>query len=81
MTTELKTIYDSRKSFYRKANVNVSDGVLTLYSYNTKVAQINDGKAVVFNTHSATTLRHIKEFLLQNGFEATSKKQIESTYI
>ena len=78
---ELQAIYDSRKSFYKKAHVVTNDNTLTLISYNTKVAQIKDGKAVVFGTYSPTTLRHIKEFLYQNGFEADTKKQIENDYI
>ena len=77
---ELKPIYSREKSFYRKAIVEIEDNKKTLYSYNTKVAVIEDNRAIVFNTYSATTLRHIKEFLKQNGFEAESKKQIEKDY-
>lgn len=78
---ELQTIYDSRKSFYKKAFVHESDNVKTLYSYETKVARIKNDKATVFGTYSMTTLRHIKEFLLQNGFKAENKKQIENDYL
>ena len=87
MITELKPIYDSRKSFYNKANVefNNEEQTATLYSYNTKVAQIKfkgkeKAKATVLNTQSPTTTRHVKEFLLQNGFKAETKKQIEEDY-
>ena len=38
------------------------------------------GKAYVVDTYSQTTLRHIKEFLKQNGFKADSKKQIMEDY-
>jgi len=82
MITNLKPIYDSRKSFYNKAIVEFeNDGTKRLISYTTHVATItNDNKAVVLNTHSPTTLRHIKEFLLQNGFKAENKKQIVADY-
>ncbi|YP_010581987.1 hypothetical protein IM043_gp166 [Bacillus phage SPG24] len=45
------------------------------------VAEIRNGKAEVFGTHSSTTLRHIKDFLYQNGFEIGTKKEIEKMYI
>lgn len=85
MTTELQPQYDSRKSFYRKAlviteNEFLGEGV-HLKSYDTFVAKIVNGKAIVNGIYSPTTLRHIKEFLLQNGFKAESKKQIEKDYL
>ena len=52
-----------------------------LYSYDTLVAEIKDGKPVVYGTYSNTTLRHIKDWLLQNGFKADSKAQIEKDYM
>ncbi len=56
MKTELKTQYDARKSFYRKAIVEQEKNITTLFSYNTKVATISkDGTAQVFNTHTQTT--------------------------
>ena len=83
MICELKTEYDNRKSFYNKANVefNSNEETTTLYSYNTKVAQIKKGVATVFMTYSPTTLRHIKEFLLQNDFKAENKAQIVIDYM
>lgn len=82
--TELLAIHDARQNFGGKATVGFEGENKVLYSYGTKVAYItyegNEKKAVVLNTHSATTLRHIKEFLLQNGFKADSKKQIEKNY-
>ena len=79
---ELKAVYDSRaKSFYKKANVVEDNGKKTLISYTTRVAEIINGAAVVYGTYSVTTLRHIKEFLLQNGFTADSKAQIERDYM
>lgn len=92
---ELSANYDSRASFYGKAQVIVSDdGSKTLQSYSTKVAIIkpvtredlgrvestDEYNVEVFGTYSQTTLRHIKEFLLQNGFKADNSKQIMADY-
>lgn len=79
---ELSADNDARQSFYGKARVIQEDnGDLTLQSYSTKVAKIASGVAEVYSTYSATTLRHIKEFLVQEGFKADNKKQIEQDYI
>lgn len=80
MITELKPVYDLRKSFYGKARVEIGEGSLILWSYKTAVAEIRNGEAKVFGTYSDTTLRHIKEFLSQNGFKVVSKKQILQDY-
>ena len=82
METELKAEFDNRKSFYGKANVANEKNKLVLRSYGTRVVEIDviENKAVVFGIHSVTTLRHIKEFLKQNGFEAETKEQILKDY-
>ena len=80
MKTELTTQYDSRKSFYKKAMVESENGILTLISYNTRVAKIENGEAVVYGSYSRTTIRHITEFLKQNGFIAVSQAQILTDY-
>ena len=79
---ELNPMCDSRKSFHRKAFVesDPKTGDLTLKSYGTKVAVIKAGKLEVFGTYSDTTLRHIKEFMQQNGYLLMSKKKIMETY-
>jgi hypothetical protein len=77
---ELKPRYDSRKSFYRKAEIREENGKKILRSYQTDVAYIENGKATVKDTYSMTTLRHIKDFLKQNGFKAESKSQIMKDY-
>jgi hypothetical protein len=77
---ELKPVYDSRKSFYGKAKVRKENGRLILTSYNTDVAELENGKAYVYGTYSPTTLRHIKEFLKQYGYKAESSKQIIKDY-
>ena len=80
---ELCPYYDSAKSFYGKAKVFEIGNDVFLMSYDTIVASYNRGAkfAQVFDTYSATTLRHIKEFLRQSGFKAETKKQIENDYI
>lgn len=80
---ELKALHDSRNSFYGKATVIETEEKSSLYSYDTLVAEINlkNHKAEVFGTFSQTTLRHIKEFLWQNGYEIGTKKEIEKKYI
>ena len=79
---ELMARYDSAKSFYRKAIVYVmSEDSKVLYSYDKMVAEISEGEAMVYDTYSNTTLRHIKEFLKQAGFEADTKRQIEADYM
>lgn len=77
---ELKPVYDTRKSFYNKAIVIVDANRKKLMSYRTLVAAIEDGKAKIDGTYSRTTLRHIKEFLKQNGFKAENEAQILKDY-
>lgn len=75
--------YDKRASFYNKATVDDNgNGEKVLYSYNTPVAKIKDGKVTLLPKwdFSATTLRHVREFLLQNGFKAGSKAEIKKLY-
>lgn len=80
---ELCPYYDSAQSFYGKAKVFEIENDVYLMSYDTIVASYNRKHRIpiVFDTYSATTLRHIKEFLKQNGFKAENKKQIENDYI
>lgn len=83
----LEPEYDSRQSFYKKAYVDEkADGSKVLYSYGTPVCRIKDGKATLLRkgylgwASSQTTLRHVKEFLKQNGFKADSMKQMAKDY-
>ena len=88
MTEYLQARFDSRQSFYNKATVTEDANGKYLKSYNTVVARITDkynGYAItpyaeVYGTYSQTTLRHIKEFLKQNGFKAETKAQIKRDY-
>lgn len=80
MIYELKARYDSRKSFYGKAHVIEENEQRKLLSYSTIVAWIDDDGAHVNGTYSATTLRHIKEFLLQNGFQSGTARELLQMY-
>ena len=78
---DLMPMYDSRKSFYGKAKVIEMENEIVLQSYDTFVASIKEGKVIINGFYSNTTLRHIKEFLKQNGFEVGSKKELEKMYM
>ena len=65
---ELLPVHDSRKSFYGKAKVIISDeGTIFLKSYDTFVALIEpDGTfRKTWDGSTQTTNRHIKEFKKQ----------------
>ena len=79
-TFELTPCIDTRKSFYGKALIIKDGDKITLKSYNTIVACIENGVAKVFGHYSQTTSRHIKEFLYQNDFKAENTKQILNDY-
>ena len=73
--------YDSRKSFYGKATVNTNDNAIELFSYNTKVAIIENGEPKILRSDlSQTSLRHTKEFLKQHGHTAINSKQMIKDY-
>lgn len=79
----LKNEYDS-KGFGGKAQVETDNkGNETLYSYDTPVVKISGDKVTLLPKwdSSATTLRHVKEFLKQHDFKAESKAQIAKDYI
>lgn len=78
--TELRPIYDGKKSFYKKANVREEEGKIILKSYHTDVCFIKNERAFINDVFSPTTLRHIKEFLKQNNFKADTKSQILKDY-
>lgn len=80
----LEPRFDSRKSFYGKAKVVVEDnGRKILYSYNTPVVKFNvEGVALgKYATCSATTLRHVREFLRQEGYPVYSKSEMRKHYL
>lgn len=61
-----------------KAIVIVREGKEILQSYDTEVAEYDliNNKMVVHGLFSATTLKHIKLFLQQNGYGVMTKKEI-----
>ena len=78
---ELEPKFENVKSYYRKAYVRYYDnGDSALVSYDTLVADIKNNVPCVHMVYSSTTLRHIKEYLRQNGFEAKNKQQIIDKY-
>ena len=82
---DLQPQYDKRKSFYGKAVIeqDITNNADLLFSYNTLVAKVERGKVFLFEKWnvSGTTLRHIKEFLRQQGFKAETKKQLAKDYL
>ena len=80
---ELGCIYDARQSFYGKAKVVEDKGCQTLYSYDTPVAKINrKGELELLSCwdYSQTTMRHVKEFMRQNGFRVDTVAEIRKNY-
>ena len=89
MLTELNCIYDSRKSFYKKVKKEIDGNKTKLYSYETLVVTLDTHNKILIlhngSTESQTTLRHVREFLLQNSISPInldlkdlSKKSLES---
>lgn len=60
---ELVPQFDSRKSFYKKANIlQDKNNVFYLLSYTTVVSKCENGIVEHFGKWSQTTTRHQKEF-------------------
>lgn len=81
ITTDLVPEYASVKSFYGKAKVLLfEDYTKALYSYTTRVLEHDfDGIKILpvdVDSFSATTNRHINEYLEQCGKKKLSKKEI-----
>lgn len=85
----LETRFDTRKSFYGKAKVEMEENTgdygitrkLNLFSYDTLVAKIFysiDGTVeyICFGKYSQTTTRHQKEFFKQNGLSDKEIKEV-----
>lgn len=81
---ELRPWYTNQKSFYGKANVTTTKDGADMYhvlrSYDTFVASVyvcSGGMPYVkklWNGYSATTMRHINELLMQQGFSKLSAR-------
>ena len=83
MLFELTPKFDSRKSFYGKANISFEGDRRLLLSYGTPVAFIEPDRPPVMLDgwdSTQTTLRHVKEFLKQNDLKAESLEQMRRDY-
>lgn len=86
MRYDLSCRYDSRQSFYGKAQVEQKEEnsliINNLYSYGTLVAQrltdVNTMKTTYkyLGKYSQTTTRHQKEFFKQNGLSDNQIKEL-----
>ena len=84
MTYELKPFHTNQKSFYRKAMVtsyyNGDDLYLVLQSHDTLVVMVKITKfgmpyvRRLRDGYSATTMRHVNELLMQEGFPKLSAR-------
>lgn len=77
---ELETYFDTHKSFYKKAFYIEHAHGATLYSYGTKILELvyvgNDTYIrKIWNGYSATTQRHINEFVKQFAYKFDSNKK------
>lgn len=81
---ELQAIYDNRNSFYKKANYENEGKYTILYSYDTPVVKMDNETKEIYLlpawNYSNTTLRHVREFLQQNGYGFMSKHDIEKKF-
>ena len=82
LVSELQSRYDSRASFYGKAQLDDDGNEITLYSYSTPVAKYvkSSGNLYVNGYYSATTARHIREFARQLGITIPKGTDIEGVY-
>lgn len=79
---ELKSVYDTRNSFYKKAYVGEFNGCKYLKSYDTIVASIFKNQLRVYGYFSQTTARHIREFAKQSGFDGViTAKDMKETAV
>lgn len=78
--TKLNARYDHAKSFYGKAEVILDGNTAYLRSYNTIVCSIDKSGKVnrYWGGYSATTMRHVNEFLRQYGIPDGGKKYWDS---
>lgn len=81
---DLMPLHTNQKSFYGKARVYVAedgrDNYYTLRSYETAVVSVYVGPDDIpyikrlWGGYSATTMRHVNEFLMQEGFTKLSAR-------
>lgn len=83
---ELTPTWSKLKSFHKKAVVGTKEnGNKYLKSFGFLVAEIIDGKVKIHNEvekwDSKSTIRHINNFLFENGFETGNLKELTELYI
>lgn len=83
---ELKPTWSKLKSFHGKAMVGTKEnGNKYLRSFGFLVAEIIDGKVKIHNEiekwDSKTTIRHINNFLFENGLQTGNVKELTKLYI
>lgn len=80
---ELIPIYSKQKTFHGKAYIVEIGNETNLYSYDILVARVikYQNVAEVYDLSTDSTLRHVKEFLMQAGFYAHDKKQIVKDFL
>ena len=78
----LEPVFSGQQSFYGKAYVKLEPMTMTytLESYNTPVIQLKD-KRIIWITENdkhltQTTLKHIREFLMQNSMYPLTKSDL-----
>lgn len=81
---DLTPLHTNQKSFYGKARVYAfeycGDNYYTLHSYDTAVVSVYVGPGNItymkrlWGGYSATTMRHVNEFLMQEGFPKLSAR-------
>lgn len=75
---ELKPVYSSQKSYYRKAYTSRQGDTVKLKSYDTVVCEVLDGDFVrLWDGYSRTTMEHVNEFRQQLGLPKLSKSEWE----
>ena len=83
----LEPAFSNQKSFYGKARMIVADDSTILTSYAVKIVELKNNKLKMICKQrdlSATTLKHLREFLRQFGFgniaELTKKEMVNTLY-
>lgn len=74
---KLEAIYSSQKSFGDKATI-IDGTKLQSYSKIVAIKNTTERTIEIKGYYSGTTARHINEFLMQNGLDKLSKKEIEA---
>ena len=75
----LQPIHSNQKSFGNKAKLVWTTGYTTLCSYDTKILSYDNSRQTIikhWDGYSATTMRHINEFLLQHLKKGCTKKRV-----